>query len=217
MSAPAPGEGIRGPEPAWRRRSLSNGVCAFTLRAWRSRQRLLSVVRRARMAFVLRDRAVDLRAIRPRSPQPASPSHRPSSRHVLRACRARAMFAIPIEPKATDRRRREPGNRRAVVAGAARHDVACVRAGHARRGTVRGHTVGRAPRLDHAFFCAMMVTAAECPDSLRTRCRSPDGFPRTGDGCEPCGRSLGGFTTYTYRGRLEADVLLRTTDITNFS
>jgi hypothetical protein len=126
----------------------------------------------------------------------------------------RALFAIPIEPKANwTFRLREPANRRAVIAGVRRAlIVACVLPVTLAAGASVAIPWGARLGVAHALFCALMgifltelllirfckvpFTCTYFPGRARLRTLWPF--------------YLIGFTTYTYTAALlEADVLLR--------
>ena len=212
--------GIRGSAPAWLRPSpVKRAVCAFTLRSLvRSRQHrlLLSLYVALALAFVLSG-VVPL-ILRGDPAALARPGVAVTSAPLVVMffvlVGLRALFAIPIEPKANwIFRLREPGNRLAVVAGVRRAlIVACVLPVTLAAGLSVGIPWGPTLGLAHAVFCALMGLLLT--ELLLIRfCKVPftcTYFPGRGRVRTLWPFYFVGFTTYTYTAAaLEADVLLR--------
>jgi hypothetical protein len=214
-----PGRGIAGRAPAWlQRASAARAVCAFTLRTLaRSRQHrmLLSLYVAVALSFVLS--AIVPLVLRGDPADLARPGVAVTSAPLVVMffvlVGLRALFAIPIEPKANwTFRLCEPANRRAVVAGVRRAMLfACVvpvtLAASASVAVPWGATLG----LAHGAFCALMgLLLTEL--LLMRMCKVP--FTCTYFPGRARMRTLWpfyiiGFVTYSYTaGALEADVLL---------
>jgi len=220
--------GFQGSAPAWLRRSpVKRAVCAFTLRSLaRSRQHrlLLSLYVALALAFVLSG-IVPL-ILRGDPAALARPGVAVTSAPLVVMffvlAGLRALFAIPIEPKANwIFRLREPENRLAVVAGVRRAlIVACVLPVTLAAGLSVGIPWGMTLGLAHAIFCALMGLLLT--ELLLIRfCKVPftcTYFPGRGRLRTLWPLYLVGFTTYTYTAAaLEADVLLRSSKaFTNF-
>jgi hypothetical protein len=215
-----PGRGISGRAPAWLQRSpITRAVCAFTLRTLaRSRQHrmLLSLYVAVALAFVFS--AIVPLILRGDPAALARPGVAVTSAPLVVMffvlVGLRALFAIPIEPKANwTFRLCEPANRRAVVAGVRRAMLfACVAPVTLAAAASVAIPWGATRGLAHGVFCALMgllltelllvrlckvpFTCTYFPGSARVRTLWPF--------------YLIGFMTYSYTaGALEADVLLR--------
>jgi hypothetical protein len=212
--------GLFGSAPAWMRPSpVKRAVCAFTLRSLaRSRQHrlLLCLYVAVALAFVLSG-IVPL-VLRGDPAALARPSVAVTSAPLVVMffvlVGLRALFAIPIEPKANwIFRLREPGNRRAVVAGVRRAlIVACVLPVTLAAGASVGIPWGARLGVAHALFCAVMgILLTEL--LLIRFCKVPFTcmyFPGRARMRTMWPFYLVGFSTYTYTaGALEADILLR--------
>jgi hypothetical protein len=225
-----PGAGVRGRAlwprsirrrgPAWLRPSpIKRAVYAFTLRSLaRSRQHrlLLSLYVALALAFVLSG-ALPL-ILRGDPAALARPGVAVTSAPLVVMffvlVGLRALFAIPIEPKANwIFRLREPENRRAVVAGVRRAlMIACVLPVTLAAGLSVGVPWGARLGVAHALFCVLMGTLLT--ELLLIRfCKVPftcTYFPGRGRLRTLWPFYLVGFTIYTYTAAsLEADVLLR--------
>jgi hypothetical protein len=215
-----PGRGISGLAPAWLQRSpVTRAVCAFTLRTLaRSRQHrmLLSLYVAVALAFVFS--AVVPLVLRGDPAALARPGVAVTSAPLVLMffvlVGLRALFAIPIEPKANwTFRLCEPANRRAVVAGVRRAMLfACVAPVTLAAAASVAIPWGATRGLAHGVFCALMgllltelllvrlckvpFTCTYFPGSARVRTLWPF--------------YIIGFMTYSYTaGALEADILLR--------
>jgi hypothetical protein len=212
--------GLFGSAPAWMRPSpVKRAVCGFTLRSLaRSRQHrlLLSLYVAVALAFVLSG-IVPL-VLRGDPTALARPGVAVTSAPLVVMffvlVGLRALFAIPIEPKANwIFRLREPGNRRAVVAGVRRAlIVACVLPVTLAAGLSVGIPWGAPLGVAHALFCALMgILLTEL--LLIRFCKVPFTcmyFPGRARMRTLWPFYLVGFSTYTYTaGALEADILLR--------
>jgi hypothetical protein len=213
-------QGASGRTPAWLRQSpVKRAVCAFTLRTLaRSRQHrlLLCLYVALALAFVLSG-IVPL-ILKGDPAALARPGVAVTSAPLVVMffvlVGLRALFAIPIEPKANwTFRLREPGNRRAVIAGVRRAlIVACVLPVTIAAGTSVGIPWGARLGLAHALFCALMgILLTEL--LLIRFCKVPftcTYFPGRARLRTLWPFYLIGFSTYTYTAALlEADVLLR--------
>jgi hypothetical protein len=212
--------GISGPAPAFLRRSpVERAVCAFTLRTLaRSRQHrmLLCLYVALALAFVLS--AIVPLVLRGDPAALARPGVAVTSAPLIVMffvlVGLRALFAIPIEPKANwTFRLREPQDRRAAVAGVRRALIrACVLPVTLAAGLSVGIPWGARLGLAHALFCALMgILLTEL--LLIRFCKVPftcTYFPGRARVRTLWPFYLIAFTTYTYTaGALEADILLR--------
>jgi len=206
--------------PAWLRPSpVKHAVCAFTLRSLvRSRQHrlLLSLYVAIALAFVLSGIVpLVLRGDPAALAQPGvAITSAPLVVMFFVLVGLRALFAIPIEPKANwIFRLREPANRRAVVAGVRRAlMMACVLPVTLAAGASVGIPWGLRLGLAHALFCALMgILLTEL--LLIRFCKVPFTcmyFPGRARMRTMWPFYLVGFSAYTYTaGALEADILLR--------
>jgi hypothetical protein len=211
---------VRGRAPAWLRPSpVKRAVCAFTLRSLaRSRQHrlLLSLYVAIALAFVLS--GILPLILRGNPAALARPGVAVTSAPLVVMffvlVGLRALFAIPIEPKANwIFRLREPASRLAVVAGVRRALVlACVLPVTLAAGLSVAVPWGATLGLAHAVFCALM--GLFLTELLLIRfCKVPftcTYFPGRGRMRTMWPFYLVGFTTYTYTAAaVEADVLLR--------
>ena len=212
--------GLFGGAPAWLRPSpVKRAVCAFTLRSLaRSRQHrlLLSVYVAVALAFVLSG-IVPL-VLRGDPAALARPGVAVTSAPLVVMffvlVGLRALFAIPIEPKANwIFRLREPGNRRAVVAGVRRAlFVACVLPVTLAAGVSVGVPWGARLGVAHALVCLLMGMLLT--ELLLIRfCKVPFTcmyFPGRARVSTLWPFYLVGFSAYTYTaGAFEADILLQ--------